>query len=184
MSFAPVSLYIAVFTTSISSPLSATIVLALFNSAGVVGGIVVGYLSDRMPYPWIMFVVTLGSGISAFLLWGFASTLAQVFAFAVVFGCLGGGFSSVGFAVASDSAFPTPEQAPMALTAFTVVKGIAAITGPIVSGMLLDIGKASVMVASRSYGKFGFGPVEIFVGSCAMASSISSLVVAATRPRL
>ena len=88
MSFFPVSLYIAVFATSISSPLSATIVLALFNVSGVLGQIFIGYLSDVLPYPWIMFSSSLGSAIAAFLLWGFADTLTQVFAFAIIFGGL------------------------------------------------------------------------------------------------
>lgn len=88
MSFFPVSLYIAGFTTSIASTFAATIVLAIFNSSGVVGQIIIGYLSDRFSYPWIMFVSTLGSAMAAFLLWGFAHTLAQVFAFAILFGGL------------------------------------------------------------------------------------------------
>ncbi|KAJ3482153.1 hypothetical protein NLI96_g7172 [Meripilus lineatus] len=181
MSFFPVSLYIAVFATSISSPLSATIVLALFNVSGVLGQIFIGYLSDVLPYPWIMFSSSLGSAIAAFLLWGFADTLTQVFAFAIIFGGLAGGFSSVSFAAASDSASPNPEQAPMAMGASALVKGLAAIIGPIISGILLESGKSSSIGSSGSYGKFGFGPVEIFVGSCAMATSVSSLAVAATR---
>ncbi|KAI0072284.1 MFS general substrate transporter [Panus rudis PR-1116 ss-1] len=181
MSFFPVSLYLAVFTTSFGSSLSATIVLALFNIAGVIGQIIMGYLSDLFPYPWIMFVSTLGSGIAAFTLWGFANTLTAVYAFSILFGGLAGGFSSVAFAAANDSANPNPEQAPMAMGAFTTVKGVAAVIGPIISGLLLNAGKSS---SFGSYGKFGFGPVEIFVGSCAVASSITSLLVAATRPQM
>lgn len=71
----------------VSSPLDATIVLSLFNSAVAVGQLLVGHLADRYPYPWIMFVSALASGIAAFLLWGFADTLVRVFAFAVIFGC-------------------------------------------------------------------------------------------------
>ncbi|KAI0788899.1 major facilitator superfamily domain-containing protein [Abortiporus biennis] len=157
MSYFPVSLYIAVFTTSISSPLSATVVLSLFNVSGVIGQVLIGWLSDKFPYPWIMFANALISSMAAFLLWGFADTLAQVFVFAIIFGGLSGGFSSVGFSVAVDSAGENPEQAPMALTAFTFVKGIAAIIGPIVSGILLEAGKSSTFgnIGSTSYGKFG-----------------------------
>ncbi|KAI0788868.1 major facilitator superfamily domain-containing protein [Abortiporus biennis] len=186
MSFFPVSLYIAVFTASISSALSATIVLSLFNIAGVVGQILIGWLSDRFPYPWIMFSIAAISSISAFLLWGFAETLIQVFIFSALFGGLSGGFPALGFSVAVDSAGSNPEQASMAFTAFTFIKGAAAVIGPIVSGILLEAGHSNTlgMVGSATYGKSGFGPVEIFVGSCAAATSISSLVVAATRPRV
>ena len=68
----------------------------------------------------------------------------------------------------------------MAMGAFALVKGAAAIMGPIISGVLLESGRSSFS-SSGTYGKFGFGPVEIFVGSCAMATSVSSLAVAATR---
>ncbi|KAH8100923.1 major facilitator superfamily domain-containing protein [Cristinia sonorae] len=181
MSYFPVSLYIAAFTATISSPLSATIVLSLFNSSGVIGQIFIGWLSDRMPYPRIMVASAFASSLAAFLLWGFADTLGLVFAFAIVFGSLSGGFSSVAFAASADSAGANPEQASMAMSAFTVVKGLAAVVGPVVSGVLLEAGQTSMF--GGKYGKFGFGAVEIFVGSCAAATSITSLAVAATRPK-
>jgi len=183
LSYFPVSLYIAMFTTSISSPLSATIVLSLFNSSGVLGQILVGHLSDRFPYPWIMFVSALGSSIAAFLLWGFADTLATVFTFAIIFGGLSGGFSSVWPAAAADSAGRYPEQTTMTFTCFALIKGIAAIVGPILSGVLLEAGKKHRFPSSDKYGKFGFGGVELFVGSCALATSVASLGVAAIRNR-
>ncbi|KAK7686228.1 hypothetical protein QCA50_010448 [Cerrena zonata] len=182
MSYFPVSLYIAIFTATISSPLSATVVLSLFNSSGVVGQILIGYLSDKFPYPWIMFVSTMGSAIAAFLLWGFADTLARVFAFAIIFGGLSGGFSSVTFAAATEAANPNLEQAGMAASAATMFKGVAAVVGPIVSGILLEAGSKSV--STGPYGKFGFGSVEIFVGSCAVVGSMGSIAVLATRPRV
>ncbi|KAI0072296.1 MFS general substrate transporter [Panus rudis PR-1116 ss-1] len=181
MSYFPVSLYISIFAESISSPLSATIVLSLFNSSGVVGQILIGYLSDRFPYPWIMLASTVGSALAAFLLWGFADTLARVFAFAIIFGGLSGGFSSVTFAAAVDSANPNPEQASTTVSAFYVFKGLAAVLGPILSGILLDAGQK---VTYGPYGKFGFGSVELFVGTCAVASSVMSILVALTRPRI
>ena len=144
---------------------------------------------------------TMGSAIAAFLLWGFADTLARVFAFAIIFGGLvslhphhtvisnisypsthqSGGFSSVTFAAATDAANPNLEQAGMAASAATMLKGVAAVVGPIVSGILLEAGKS---VSTGPYGKFGFGPVEIFVGSCAVVGSMGSLAVLASRPRV
>lgn len=40
-----------------------------------------------------MFFSALGSAISAFLIWGFADTMARVFAFAIIFGGLVGHFT-------------------------------------------------------------------------------------------
>ncbi|KAI0072295.1 MFS general substrate transporter [Panus rudis PR-1116 ss-1] len=180
LSYFPVSLYIAMFTTSISSPLSATIVLSLFNSSGVAGQILVGFLTDKFPYPWIMFASALGSAISAFLLWGFADTLARVFAFSIIFGGLSGGFSSVWPAAASDSAGRNQEQATLTFCCFALLKGLAAVIGPILSGVLLQAGQT---MSFGQYGKFGFGGVELFVGSCALVTSLTSLIVQATRNR-
>lgn len=88
MSFYPVSLYIAVFTATIASPLNAATALSLFNSAGVVGLFLIGYFTDRVPYTRIMFISAVGCCLSAFLMWGFADTLVTIFLFAVVFGGL------------------------------------------------------------------------------------------------
>ncbi|KAK7686188.1 hypothetical protein QCA50_010408 [Cerrena zonata] len=181
LSYFPVSLYIAMFTTKLSSPLSATIVLSIFNSSGVVGQILIGHLSDIVPYPWVMFVSAMGSALSAFLLWGFADSLTRVFTFAIIFGGLSGGFSSVWPAAASDSAGRYPEQATITFTCFAFLKGIAAVIGPILSGVLLQAGQS--FGNNGSYGKFGFGSVELFVGSCAVATGIGSLFVAVARNR-
>lgn len=201
LSYFPVSLYIALFTTKISSPLSATIVLSIFNSSGVVGQILIGHLTDVIPYPWVMFVSAIGSAISAFLLWGFADSLAKVFAFAIIFGGLvrillatldccaiilrnyqqSGGFSSVWPAAASDSAGRYPEQTTITFTCFAFLKGVAAVIGPILSGVLLQAGQS--FGTNGKYGKFGFGSVELFVGSCAVATCIGSLFVAAASKR-
>ena len=87
-SYFPVSLYIASFTEAVSNPLTATIVLSLFNSSAVGGQIVLGHMSDRFPYPWVMFSSAVGSGIVAFLLWGLANAPTQLYFFVVIFGAL------------------------------------------------------------------------------------------------
>ena len=87
-SYFPVSLYIASFTRTLASPLTATIVLSVFNSSAVAGQIVLGHLSDRFPYPWVMFCSAVGSGVAAFLLWGLTDAVTQLYFFAVLFGAL------------------------------------------------------------------------------------------------
>ena len=71
----------------------------------------------------------------------------------------------------------------MAFSTAVSIKGVAALIGPIVSSALLQAGR-SASFSNSSYGKFGFGAVEIFVGSCAVAGSISSLAVLATKRRI
>lgn len=88
MSYYSVSLYIATFAKILSSPFSASIVLAIFNSSNVVCQVILGHMCDRFPYAWIMCASTLVSGISVFVLWGFTHTLGLLFAFAAVYGGL------------------------------------------------------------------------------------------------
>ncbi|KAI0676946.1 MFS general substrate transporter [Trametes maxima] len=176
LSYFPVSLYIASFTRALSSPLTATIVLSVFNSSAVVGQILLGFLSDKFPYPWIMFASALGSGLVAFLLWGFATAATQLYFFAIIFGALSGGFSSTWPRAASDCARGKPEYAGLALASTAIFKGISAIVGPSISGLLLEAGKGSSM--GGVFGREGYGAVEIFVGSCALATGAGSFLVA------
>ncbi|KAI0370193.1 MFS general substrate transporter [Pilatotrama ljubarskyi] len=176
LSYFPVSLYIASFTRALSSPLTATIVLSVFNSSAVVGQIVLGHLSDKFPYPWIMFTSALGSSVVAFLLWGFAHAATELYFFAVIFGALSGGFSSTWPRAASDCARGKPEYASLALAGTAIFKGISAIVGPALSGVLLEAGKGSSI--GGIYGREGYGAVEIFVGSCALATGAGSFLVA------
>ena len=206
LSYFPVSLYIATFATKVASPLSATAVLSVFNSSGVVGQILIGHLTDRFPYAWVMFASALGSGAAAFLLWGFATTLPSVFAFAIIFGslvrvffpsqrafihclrshrsCQSGGFASSFPSAAADCAGDKPEQAGIILASAFLLKGVSAIIGPIVSGILYDAGRPSLSGAAGHYGSFGFESVELFVGTCAVATSIGSILVSAMRRRV
>ncbi|EJF57758.1 MFS general substrate transporter [Dichomitus squalens LYAD-421 SS1] len=175
LSYFPVLLYITSFTTATSTPLTAVIVTSIFNSSAVGGQIVLGHLSDRYPYPWVMFLSAVGSGIVAFLLWGLASSATQLYFFAVIFGALSDGSST--WANASfDCAGGRPEHAGLALGGTSVFKGISAVIGPVISGLLLDAGRGSSI--GGVLGQKGYGMVEIFVGSCAIATGAGSILVA------
>ena len=53
--------------------------------------------------------------------------------------------------------------------------------GPILSGVLLEAGKGSAI--GGVFGREGYGAVEIFVGTCALATGAGSLVIAFARQR-
>ena len=201
LSYFPVSLYIATFTKRLSDQLTATAVLALFNIAAVIGQIIIGHLCDRFPYPSIILFITSGSALAAFFLWGFADAAAFLYLFAVIFGGLvslpctraaprarltsvraqSGGFSSTWPTAAADCAGSRPEYAGMAFGGISLSKGVSAVVGPVVSGLLLEAGKGAPL--GGGFGRFGYGAVEIFVGSCALASGVGGLVVAFARQR-
>ncbi|KAI0718179.1 MFS general substrate transporter [Cerioporus squamosus] len=182
LSYFPVSLYIVTFTRTISDQFTATIILALFNSSAVLGQVLLGHLTDRFPYPSIMLVSALGSALGAFLLWGFANAAIYLYFFAVIFGCLSGGFSSTWTNAAAECAGYKPEYAGMAFSGLAFSKGVSAVVGPIISGLLLEAGKGLPM--GHGFGRSGYGAVEIFVGSCALATGAGSVAVALARQRV
>ena len=157
-----------------------------------------GHLSDRFPYPSIMAISALGSALSAFFLWGFASTSVFLYFFAVIFGALvstavlpvlshpdgfrrlqSGGFSSAWPNAAAECAGSQPEYAGMAFSGTAFFKGISAVVGPIIAGLLLEAGQSITM--GHGFGRFGYGAVEPFVGSCALISGVGSVAVAMER---
>ena len=63
-------------------------VLSLFNLSAVIGQVLIGHLTDRIPYPSIMVVCAVGSALGAFLLWGFANAAIYLYFFSIIFGGL------------------------------------------------------------------------------------------------
>ncbi|KAF8901161.1 major facilitator superfamily domain-containing protein [Gymnopilus junonius] len=174
LGFFPVSLFVPTYTSSLlSGTLPSTIVLALFNAASVIFYIMFGRICDSYPYPYVILASGVGSSLAALLLWGFASSLGWVFAFAAVFGGLSGGFPGVWPAAASEIGGPLNHITSLAFGCFAVVKGIAAIIGPIIAASLHDRSNHAKSV----YGGFGFRNVEIFVGVMAAATSVGAVVL-------
>lgn len=84
----------------------------------------------------------------------------------------------------AECAGSNPEQAGMAFGGTAFFRGLAAILGPILSSVLYESGKSRGLGGSAQYGQFGFGPVEVFVGACAVATGLGSVGVAATRRKV
>lgn len=76
------------FTRALSNQLTSTIVLSLFNASTFMGQIIIGHLTDRVPYPTLMAFSAIVSGIGAFVLWGLADATIYLYFFAIVFGSL------------------------------------------------------------------------------------------------
>ena len=92
-----------------------------------------------------------------------------------------GGFSSTWYNAAFDCARGKPEHTGIAIASTALFKGVSAVVGPILSGILLEAGKGSSM--GGVFGREGYGAVEVFVGSCAFATGAVSLFIASTKRR-
>lgn len=89
LGFFPVSIFISTYTSALTTTtLSPTVVLALFNASSVVCYVLFGRICDSYPYAAVILCSGLGSALGAFFLWGFATNLPLIFAFALVFGGL------------------------------------------------------------------------------------------------
>ncbi|KAG9081174.1 hypothetical protein FRC06_005752 [Ceratobasidium sp. 370] len=160
----------SVYTSSLGlPPLNGTIVLAVFNLASVIGQILFGHLCDIAPYPYVIILSGTGASLSAYLLWGFAHNLGLIFAFVVVFGSLSGGFSSIWPAACSDIVGPDHQTTVSnVFGVFGMIKGIAAVIGPIVAASLHHPHDSAVRTV---YSGYGFRDVTLFVGSMMAATA-------------
>ena len=93
-----------------------------------------------------------------------------------------GGFPATWTNAAFDCAGGRPEHAGLALCGTSVFKGISAVVGPIISGLLIQRSRES-SIGGGIFGQQGYGSVEIFVGSCAIATGAGSVLVAAMSRR-
>ncbi|PIL35225.1 hypothetical protein GSI_03015 [Ganoderma sinense ZZ0214-1] len=154
LAYFPVSLYIAMFTRALSNEFTASVVLSLFNASASIGQI-----CRRQRY-------------RAFVLWGLANATIYLYLFAVVFGSLSGGFTSTWTNAAYECSGSSPEYAGIVFYGMSLARSVSAI-----------IGGGGSSFGGR-FGKFGYGAVEIFVGSCALATGASSVAVAFARRRI
>ncbi|KZO99341.1 MFS general substrate transporter [Calocera viscosa TUFC12733] len=162
LGYFPVSIYIPTYTTSLGvSPLGGQLVLSVFNLFTLIGQVLLGYLCDRFSFTLVIVIAGIGSTLSAFLLWGFASDLGRIFAFVIFFGVTAGGFSSI-FAPVGTAVFGSDSLSAGVIPGYLgALRGIAAIVGPIISASLYNPDGPPLSV---TYGLYGFGKMEMFVG--------------------
>ncbi|CAE6449617.1 unnamed protein product [Rhizoctonia solani] len=133
-----------------------------FICMSLVGQIIFGHACDIAPYQYVIVVSGAGAALSAYLLRGFAHSLGLIFAFAVVFGSLSGGFASVWPAASVDIAGSEQSVFLYAYGLLTMGKGLAAIIGPLMAAALYHPEQAEV---GNTYSGYGFKDVTVFVGS-------------------
>ncbi|KIK67919.1 hypothetical protein GYMLUDRAFT_256726 [Collybiopsis luxurians FD-317 M1] len=172
-SYFPVSLFLPTYTASINpATLPTTLVLALFNVASVIGYTLFGRLCDSYPFQYVILFSGIGSALAAFFLWGFSTSLALVFVFAIIFGGVSGGFVGIWLPAASAIGGTRNEITNLAFGLLCAVKGVASIVGPITAATLHDVHEQN---AKTVYGDFGFRNVELFVGFMAVGTTLGAL---------
>ncbi|PPQ81421.1 hypothetical protein CVT25_015925 [Psilocybe cyanescens] len=174
LGFFPVSLFISTYTSSLSSAkLPPLLVLSLFNVAAALFFVLFGRFSDSYPYPYVIMASGIGCALASFIFWGFASSLAWIFSFAIVFGGFGGAFPTIWPVAASEIGGTHNHITNIALGCFMSAEGLTSIIGPIIAASLRNTGTK----AKATYGGFGFKSVELFVGFMGVVTMIGGFIL-------
>lgn len=89
------STYLGSYAHTLGLPsITGAVLLAIFALASVPGGVVLGYLCDKLKPTTVILISSVGSTLAVFLFWGLSSSLALLMVFAITYGFFAGGFSS------------------------------------------------------------------------------------------
>ncbi|GAA6039386.1 hypothetical protein JCM8097_002828 [Rhodosporidiobolus ruineniae] len=162
-----VSFYLPTYTLSLGNASNSTLVVGLFNLSASFGSFVTGWASDRS-LPLTLTVMSLASGVIAFLSWGYSDTLAKIYGFSVAFAFFSAVYSGWG-AAARDAAGANPHLSTMIICVFGVARGVASIVGPYIGTALYDPKAAA---DAPQWGRYGFSRVIVFSGVVSLLSAL------------
>ncbi|KAG9119750.1 hypothetical protein FRC07_005069 [Ceratobasidium sp. 392] len=136
--FLPI-LYLPTFAKDMKmSDRQASVALALLNGSSAISRISLGLLSDALN-PWLLTTLTLlATSVSTFVLWGaVATSFATLSIYAVLFGALSGGFSSLWTGFVRPIAKDDPTSATTMLGMLMLSRGLGNVLSTPLSSALL-----------------------------------------------
>lgn len=160
-------LWIPSFAASLGFPsFSGPLALCLLNIAACGGYLIQGFLVDRFHVTVAITFATLGSVLSIFVFWGFTTSQAMLYVFAVLWGLSGGGYAACwsGFASAMSNSTNNLDTG-LVISLMCTGKGIASVVSGPLSEQLLRAG--DWQDARFAYGSH-YGAVIVFAGVTAM----------------
>ncbi|SPO30182.1 uncharacterized protein UTRI_06021 [Ustilago trichophora] len=114
-------------------------------------------------------------GITALTLFGFATSLPTLLIFALVFGAAGGGFGCYITPIARDVALVTKSDNSLQFLSWMFVRGIAAVTGPLIGSVLYRPSVITPNPHSGQYGINGFRDIILFVGVSMSLAAVAAV---------
>lgn len=178
-------LYLPSYATSIlgSEAFPAALTILAVNVASVFGCIAMGVFVDRFHPTTCIMISTVGTVIGTFLLWGFATNMAVLYVFCVIYGFFAGSYTSTWTGVIKQVT-SKPSQAGIANAgaAFDPVMVFGYLAagrgiGNVVSGPLSEAlvkGMSWQGQVAGGYGS-GYGPLIAFTGATAVVGGTSFL---------
>ena len=158
-----------------ASPFEAALTVLALNVASVGGTVAMGSLTDRMEATTCILISTIGTAIGTFLLWGFASNLALLYVFSIVYGVFAGSYTSTWPGIMKQVTTnpeesgnePTFQFDPiMVFGLLAAGRGVGNVVSGPVSEMLIN-GLPWQGQAAAGYGS-GYGPLIAFTGVSAI----------------
>ena len=162
-------IYLPSFTTALGyTSEQGAMILALANFAQIFGEVGFGLLSDYVNVHVLVVISSTIVAMSTFLLWGFASNLSMLVAYALVFGASGAGFIALW---ARMGTLFGEKDAPMVYSVMCAGRGLGSIvSGPISSAIVQGA------VVKGAYGAGRYQYLVLFVGLSLTASVALGLV--------
>ncbi|KAF2684530.1 MFS general substrate transporter [Lentithecium fluviatile CBS 122367] len=165
------AIYLPTYARSLgASGMESTVTLILLNAAAFVGSFCMGAAVDRFDVVNCLFVSAIGSTLAVFLLWGFATSLAPLYVFCLVYGAFAGSTASSWSAIIRDTkAKRSGADAGMVFAFLSAGKGLSNVSSGPLSEALLHVGNWR---AGMAYGS-GYGALIVFTGATALLSGWS-----------
>ncbi|KAK4689000.1 hypothetical protein P7C73_g1118, partial [Tremellales sp. Uapishka_1] len=177
-----VSFYLAPYCSSLGlSSATTSGAVSAFNASGLLGEIFIGYACDRIPYPYVAGAIGLVGCLATFLLLGFARSLPTIVIYSLLFGFAAGSWCATWSASCIDIGRLRKVDVDGVMISFGVVRGVAALVGPLIAGSLYQ---AQYSSREQLFGSFGFERLVEFVGSCMLGVAVFASITAFTRKRL
>jgi hypothetical protein len=169
------SIYLPTYARSLgASSLLSTLTVILYNVATVFGSVFMGALVDKLHVTTCIAISTIGSVIGVFVIWGLSMSLAQVYAFCVVYGFFTSSYTSTWTGIIRDVK-KKKESADQTLIfgCMMAARGIGNIAcGPLSESLLK--GMPWKGQAGFAYGS-GYGPLIVLTGVTALIGGASIL---------
>ncbi|KAJ5579644.1 Major facilitator superfamily domain general substrate transporter [Penicillium hispanicum] len=167
------TLYLPSFARSLgASEFVSSLTVTLVNLASVFSCVFVGFLTDRYHVTTCLLISTVGTVLSVFFIWGFATSIPTLFVFCVAYGLLAGGFSSTWSGISQEVQRANPEADATVIFPFMETgRGI----GNVVSGPLSEVllkADHGLGGARGAYGS-GYGSLVLCTGMTALVGGVS-----------
>ncbi len=165
------SIYLPTYARSLgaSSSVSA-LTLILINIAAVFGCVGMGGIVDRWNITTCIFVSTVGSTISIFLLWGFSTNMPLLLVFCVLYGFFAGSYTTTYSGIMK--AVSKNGQSNNSMMVFAMLaagRGIGNVAcGPVSEALIRvgEVGKTGLYASE-------YGPLVLFTGVSAALGGVS-----------